>query len=191
MARLLILIGLVFAGCTVSQAAKEAALKETSIFDGLRLMSIDGRPLSQDSYKDKVVLIVNVASQCGFTSQYGALQRLYDRYKSRGLLVIGVPCNQFGQQEPGNEAEIAAFAKREYGVTFPLLKKQKVKGQMDPLFSRLMGTSVGRHAGVRWNFEKFLVNRRGQLVNRFSSLTKPTDLDLIREIEGALTTSQE
>ena len=191
MARLFILIGLVFCGCTVSQAAKEAALKEASVFDGLRLMSIDGRPLPEASYKDKVVLIVNVASQCGFTSQYGSLQRLYDRYKSRGLLVIGVPCNQFGQQEPGNEAEIAAFAKREYGVTFPLLKKQKVKGQMDPLFSRLMGTSVGRHAGVRWNFEKFLVNRRGQLVNRFTSLTKPTDLDLIREIEGALTTSQE
>ncbi|MEE2755385.1 MAG: glutathione peroxidase [Myxococcota bacterium] len=189
MFRFYLIACLMLSGCTVSQAAKEAALKETSVFEGLTLHSIDGVVLPPRLYENKVVLIVNVASQCGFTSQYGALQRLYERYKARGLLVIGVPCNQFGQQEPGTEAEIAAFAKREYGVTFPLLKKQKVKGQADPLFRRLMGTSVGRHAGVRWNFEKFLINRRGQLVNRFSSLTKPTDLDLVREIEGALTTS--
>ena len=176
-------------GCTVSQAAKEAALKESSVFSGLQLEAIDGTTLAPSFYQGKVVLIVNVASQCGFTSQYDDLQALYERFKSKGFALIGVPCNQFGNQEPGTAKEIVSFAKQQYGISFPLLRKQNVKGQAGPLFNRLMATSVGKHSSVKWNFEKFLINRRGQLINRYSSLTSPLSDELTGEIERALAIS--
>ena len=154
-----------------------------------QLEAIDGT-LAPSFYQGKVVLIVNVASQCGFTSQYDDLQALYERFKSKGFALIGVPCNQFGNQEPGTAKEIVSFAKQQYGISFPLLRKQNVKGQAGPLFERLMATSVASTMR-KWNFEKFLINRRGQLINRYSSLTSPLSDELTGEIERALAISVE
>ena len=148
---------------------------------------LSGETMNAETLAGKVVLVVNVASQCGFTPQYEGLQTIYSRYQSQGFLVIAVPCNQFGGQEPGDPKEIDRFVKEEYGVQFPILSKQNVKGgDKGQLFERLLATSVGQARTVKWNFEKFLINRRGQVVNRFSSLTKPDGDDLRVAIEAEL-----
>ncbi|MGB0647859.1 MAG: glutathione peroxidase [Bradymonadia bacterium] len=178
---------LLLIGCTVSEAAKKAALNEPSVFKDLELTMLSGQKMGANSLDGKVVLIVNVASQCGFTPQYKGLQTLYSTYQTKGLEIIAVPCNQFGGQEPGDPKEIDAFVKKEYGVMFPILSKQNVKGgAKGELFDRLLKTSVGQSSDVKWNFEKFLINRRGQLVDRFTSLTKPESDDLKEAIERLL-----
>ena len=174
-------------GCSVSEATKRAALKEKSVFDGIELQMLGGETMTADALNGQVVLVVNVASRCGFTPQYTGLQTLYSKYKDRGFLVIAVPCNQFGGQEPGDPVEIRKFVEKEYGVQFPILSKQNVKGpDQGPLFERLSRTAVGSSRDVRWNFEKFLVNRQGQVIDRFSSMTGPTSDSLMRAIELAL-----
>ena len=174
-------------GCTVSEAAKKAALDEPSVFKDLELTMLSGQKMNANSLDGKVVLIVNVASQCGFTPQYAGLQKLYSTYEAQGLEIIAVPCNQFGGQEPGDPQEIDAFVKDKYGVMIPILSKQDVKGgTKGELFDRLLKTSVGQSSNVKWNFEKFLINRRGQLVDRFTSLTKPESDDLKAAIERLL-----
>lgn len=137
-------------------------------------------------YAGSVLLIVNTASKCGFTPQYRELQHLYDRYHARGLEVLGFPSNQFGGQEPGTEAEIREFCQVNYGVTFPLFSKTKVKGpDAHPLFKDLTQAAPGfLSQGIKWNFTKFLVNRQGQVVRRFASTTKPGQLE--GEIEKLL-----
>lgn len=150
---------------------------------------IDGAEHPLSGYDGKVCLVVNVASQCGLTPHYKGLQSLFDAYGERGFTVLGFPCNQFAGQEPGSEDEIRTFCETQYGVRFPLFSKLEVNGPgRDPLFAWL--TSVDAHpegAGdIKWNFGKFLVDRRGQLVARFGPRTAPEDPELVAAIEAAL-----
>ena len=171
---------------TPTQAEASSAATAIPIFEGLELATLSGGTLAGDSLKGKVVLVVNVASQCGYTGQYAGLQELYKAHKDKGLVVLGVPCNQFGRQEPGTSAQITSFVSEEYGVSFPLLAKQEVKGaNQSPLFKRLIGAASDSDA-VGWNFEKFLVGRDGRLIERYSSGTSPDSKSLERAITAAL-----
>lgn len=170
------LLGLVSIGTT--------AMADSSFYN-MSVTSIDGSSQSMGQYRDKVLLIVNVASQCGFTSQYAGLEELYKTYKDRGFYVLGFPCNDFGQQEPGSETEIKSFCTNKFGVTFPLFSKVRVLGQeRAPIYDYLIRSTGG--ADVGWNFEKFLVNRSGKVVERFGSNVRPSDESLKAAIEKAL-----
>jgi glutathione peroxidase len=139
----------------------------------------DSNPVSLGQFRGKVLLIVNTASLCGFTSQYAGLEALYRRYKDRGLEVLGFPCNQFGSQEPGSEAEIGVFCEKKYGVTFPLFAKIDVNGpHAHPLYQFLKEQKPGIFGirRIKWNFTKFLVNRRGGVVARYRSAVNPEQL---------------
>jgi glutathione peroxidase len=149
--------------------------------------TIKGEEISLGEFKEKVLLIVNTASKCGFTPQYKELQQLYDEYYPRGFEVLGFPCNQFGSQEPGTEDEIAAICERNYGVTFPMFAKVDVNGEnTHPLFKYLKSQAKGvlGSEAIKWNFTKFLVDRNGQVVGRFASNVSP--LKLKEEIEKLL-----
>lgn len=153
----------------------------------LHLTSIDGKPLDTAALKGHVVLFVNVASYCGYTVQYSDLEALYKEYAPQGLVVVGVPCNQFGSQEPGTDGEIRNFCSTRYGVTFPMLGKQEVNGAgRSPLYSWLIGSKVGASRDIGWNFEKFLIGRNGEVVARFASHVVPKDPSLRAAIEYAL-----
>lgn len=157
-----------------------------SIYD-ITATSIDGSPISLGTYKDKVLLIVNTASQCGFTPQYKGLQALYDRYANQGLVILGFPCNQFGQQEPGDSNQIQSFCETNFGVSFPLFQKIDVNGgNAHPLYRYLTKAVPGIFGteGVKWNFTKFLVDRNGNVVKRYPPTTKPEDL--AKDIEALL-----
>jgi glutathione peroxidase len=165
-----------------------AKLPSVSIH-GLEATTIDGRRLSFGEYAGKALLVVNVASRCGFTPQYEGLQRIYEKYADQGLVVLGFPCNQFLFEESGDEAKIASFCSTTYGVTFPMFSKVKVNGRgRHPLYEELTKTpdAAGRAGRVRWNFEKFLVSPQGEVVGRFRSKTKPDDPTIIEAIEGQL-----
>lgn len=150
----------------------------TSLYD-FSAPLLGGAEQQLSAYRDKVVLVVNVASKCGFTPQYAGLEKLYETYKDRGLVVLGFPCNQFGEQEPGTEAEIAAFCDLNYNVTFPIFGKVLVNGRGAlPLYQWLRRKAPGL-LGVQlipWNFTKFLVDRSGKNVQRFGSATEPANL---------------
>ena len=153
------------------------------------LTLLDGTDTTLDAYASQALLVVNVASQCGFTRQYAGLEALYERYRDRGLTVIGVPSNQFGEQEPGTAEEIAAFCQENFGVTFPLLAKTDVNGpDRHPLFARLteVADATGKAGDVTWNFEKFLVSPQGEVVGRFRSKVEPEDPELVAAIEAVL-----
>ncbi|MGB2924188.1 MAG: glutathione peroxidase [Limnothrix sp.] len=148
-----------------------------------KLTTLDGKPLAAETIANKVVLFVNVASQCGLTPQYNGLVELDKTYGDRGLVIIGVPCNQFGAQEPGTADEIKDFAKKKYDVEFTLLEKQNVNGaDRSPLYQFL----VGEGDDIAWNFGKFLVGRDGQVIKRFEPQTAPDDAALKAAIEKAL-----
>lgn len=154
------------------------------------LKDIDGTPTDLSAYKGKVVLIVNVASFCGYTKQYTSLEKLYRTYKDKGLVILGIPSNDFGEQEPGTEEEIKSFCSTKYDVTFPMFSKIVVKGDAKaPLYAWLTsGDGDASLAGeVGWNFEKFLVGKDGKLIGRFSTKTDPMADDVVRAIETALT----
>lgn len=146
---------------------------------GFKMIDIQGKEKSLSDYKGKVVLIVNVASKCGLTKQYAALEDLYKKYKDKGLVILGFPCNQFMGQEPGTEAEIAEFCSVNYGVSFPLFSKLEVNGDnAHPLYKQLKSQLPGTSAkpDIEWNFAKFLVNKKGVPVQRFVPRFKPEDL---------------
>ncbi|MEU7279974.1 glutathione peroxidase [Streptomyces sp. NPDC045431] len=158
-----------------------------SLYD-IPLRTLSGEPTSLAEYKDKAVLIVNVASKCGLTPQYEGLERLQQRYAGRGFTVLGVPCNQFAGQEPGTAEEIATFCSATYGVTFPLLEKSDVNGDgRHPLYIQLTkaADADGAAGDVQWNFEKFLVAPGGE-VSRFRPRTEPEAPELVAAIEAAL-----
>jgi glutathione peroxidase len=149
--------------------------------------NIDGKQTSLSQYKGKSMLIVNVASQCGFTSQYAGLEALYNKYHDKGFEILGFPCNQFGSQEPGDEAEIKNFCELNYHVTFPLFAKIDVNGDdTHPLYKYLKSEEKGIFGteAIKWNFTKFLIDREGKILKRFAPQTKPEDLD--SEVEAAL-----
>ncbi|HJV38287.1 MAG TPA: glutathione peroxidase [Geothrix sp.] len=149
----------------------------------ITLRTLDGKPQSLATYKGKVVLAVNVASECGFTPQYAGLQKLYADYKDRGLVVLGFPCNQFGAQEPGTAAQIESFCQKNYGVTFPLFEKLDVKGaHQAPVYQFL----TAKHGEPAWNFHKYLVGKDGQVLQAFPSKVAPDNADLRAAIEAAL-----
>lgn len=153
------------------------------------LKTLDGRSTSLADYSDRAVLLVNVASKCGLTPQYGALEKLAQDYAGRGLTVIGVPCNQFMGQEPGTPEEIQTFCSTTYGVTFPLLAKIEVNGAgRHPLYAELTKTpdAAGEAGDVQWNFEKFLIAPGGEVVNRFRPRTEPDAPEVISAIEAVL-----
>ncbi|MEI8213798.1 MAG: glutathione peroxidase [Planctomycetota bacterium] len=146
---------------------------------GFEAKQLDGTSYSFNDLRDKVALIVNVASKCGFTPQYQQLQELYDRYTARGFVVMGFPCNQFGMQEPGSDAEIGQFCSLNYGVTFPMFAKIDVNGQnANPVFSFLKKNAPGLLGteAIKWNFTKFLVDRSGKVVDRFAPSTSPNQI---------------
>lgn len=154
------------------------------------LKNINGTSTDFSDYKGKVVLIVNVASFCGYTKQYASLEKLYGTYKDKGLVVIGIPSNDFGEQEPGTDEEISQFCSTKYAVTFPMFSKMVLKGdEKSPLYAWLTsGDGDDSRAGeVGWNFEKFLVGKDGRLVKRFSTKMDPLAAEITTAIEAALT----
>ena len=169
-------------------AATAMAGTPKSIYD-FTLRTIDGDHTALSSYQGKVVLLVNVASRCGFTPQYAALEALYEKYKDRGLVIVGVPANNFMSQEPGTDAEIKTFCSAKYNVTFPMMSKLSVKGDdITPLYQFLTSKdSNPKFAGdIQWNFTKFLFDRSGAPVARFEPATKPDSPEVIAAIEAAL-----
>ena len=159
-----------------------------SIYD-FSATTIDDKEQSLSAYRGKTLLIVNVASKCGFTPQYEGLERLQQRFAERGFTVLGVPCNQFADQEPGSADEIAAFCSATYGTSFPMTDKLEVNGQRQhPLYQRLTATAdaTGTAGEVQWNFEKFLVAPSGEVTGRFRSTVDPESDELVNAIEAVL-----
>lgn len=151
-----------------------------SIYD-FEVKTIRGESITMDAFKNKLLLIVNVASQCGFTNQYAGLEALYQKYKDKGLVVLGFPCNQFMNQEPLNEDEIKSFCSLNYGVTFPLFSKIDVNGeQAHPLYTYLKESKKGLlgSEAIKWNFTKFLVDKNGTVIHRYAPATKPESLEV-------------
>jgi glutathione peroxidase len=150
----------------------------SSIFDFSAKLN-NGEEKSLADYRGKVLLIVNTASKCGFTPQYKGLEELYQKYRQQGLEILGFPCDQFGHQEPGSDAEIRSFCERNYGVTFPLFSKIEVNGKNQHPIYKYLKTEAGGLFGddIKWNFTKFLVSREGKVLDRFASLTSPDRLD--------------
>jgi glutathione peroxidase len=149
-------------------------------FYDIDLVTIDGKPQKMDVYRGKTLLIVNVASQCGFTPQYGGLQALYDKFKDRQFVVLGFPCNQFGHQEPGSETEIGQFCNRNYGVSFPMFAKIDVNGEnAHPLYKCLKSEKPGilGTEAIKWNFTKFLVGADGTVLKRYAPSDKPEAIE--------------
>lgn len=158
-----------------------------SSIQNFEMTAIDGSSLPLSAYENKVLLLVNVASKCGLTPQYAGLQQLHDQYASQGFSVIGLPCNQFGGQEPGSEAEIVEFCQSKYSVDFPMTAKIEVNGTgRHPLYDTLAGESASFPGDITWNFEKFLIGKDGQVLQRFGPKTAPDDADLVAAIEAAL-----
>lgn len=176
---------LLIASSLAAAMAIHGASAPTAIYD-FRMENIDGKSISLDRYKGKVLLVVNVASKCGNTPQYEGLESLYKTYKSKGLIILGFPANEFGGQEPGTNAEIKQFCSSTYKVDFPMFSKIVVKGEgIHPLYQWLISNS-GNSEAIHWNFEKFLVDRRGNVVGRFTPKTKPDNPELVKAIETAL-----
>ena len=152
------------------------------------LNSIDGKPAPLADFKGKVILLVNVASQCGYTPQYSALESIYEKYKDRGFVILGFPANNFGAQEPGTNEEIKTFCSRKYNVTFPMYSKISVKGgDQAPLYSYLTKeTGAGIAGEIQWNFTKFLVDRNGNVVQRFEPAVTPDSSPVTSAIEKQL-----
>jgi glutathione peroxidase len=159
-----------------------------SIYD-FTMNDIDGKRVSLADFKGKVVLVVNVASRCGFTPQYEGLQKLYLKYQQQGFVILGFPANNFGFQEPGTNAEIKSFCSAKYNVTFPIFSKISVKGDdIDPLYKYLTdkGSNPQYGGDIKWNFNKFLIDRQGNIVARFEPPVKPDSDQMVQAVEKAL-----
>ncbi len=181
MRKFLLTLLLSVACCTLSAQPK-------SIYD-FTMKSIDGQQVSFSSYSGKVVLLVNVASKCGFTPQYAALESLYEKYKDKGLVIVGIPANNFAQQEPGTNEEIKKFCSNKYNVTFPMMAKVSVLGDdQAPLYTFLTAKASDPQYGgdIKWNFTKFLFDRSGNAVARFEPNVKPDSPEVTAVIEKAL-----
>ena len=173
-----------FAGLCVTAAVSLHAAD--SLYD-IPLKDIDGKYTSLKAYQGQVLLLVNVASKCGFTPQYKGLEAIYQKYSAQGLVVCGFPCNQFLSQEPGTEADIKEFCTSKYNVTFPMFSKLEVNGaHRHPLYGQLAGKDSPFPGNIKWNFTKFLIGRDGKIVARFGSSVKPESAEVTKAIEAAL-----
>ncbi len=189
--RLILSIALTFGALTTMATADDAKKGESEHECALdyKVKSIDGKTVDLEDYEGKVILVVNTASQCGLTPHYAGLEDLYKKYKEQGFVVLGFPCNQFGRQEPGTEAEIAKFCSTEYKISFPMFSKIEVNGDDATDFYKNLTSQDVKPAGkgpVKWNFEKFLIDREGNVVNRFPPPTSPDAPELSKAIEGEL-----
>jgi len=165
--------------CLMSSALFGASASGASVYD-YTMKSIDGKPVALSSFKGKVVLLVNVASKCGFTPQYTGLEALYEKYKGQGLVITGFPANNFMSQEPGTDAEIKTFCSTKYNVSFPMFSKISVKGDdKAPLYQFLTDATANPATGgeIQWNFTKFLVDRNGKVIQRFEPNVTPEQMD--------------
>lgn len=170
----------------VALVAMTAIASAQSIYD-IKLKDIDGQDTTLAAHRGKALLIVNVASKCGYTKQYTGLEALHQKYKDRGLVVLGFPCNQFGGQEPGTNEEIKEFCSSKYNVTFPLYDKIEVNGKnRHPLYALLAGESSPFPGDIKWNFNKFLVGKDGKILKRFDSKIAPESDEMKQAIEAAL-----
>lgn len=177
----LLALGLAMTTATLSAA-------DAPNLGAIPLKDINGKDTSLKAYEGKVVLLVNVASKCGYTPQYKSLEATYRKFKDQGLVVLGVPCNDFGAQEPGSNEEIKEFCTSKYEVTFPLLDKIHVKGpEQHPLYAALTGKNSPFPGDVKWNFGKFLLSRDGKILKRWDSGAKPDSKEITEAIEAALT----
>lgn len=175
------------AGCAVGGIGED---KQVSSPLAVKMKGLDGKELDLAKFKGKVVLIVNVASKCGYTPQYEGLQALYAKHEKDGLVIVGVPANDFGKQEPGTEAEIAEFCQTNYKVTFPMTSKVVVKGPDKTELYKILTAATpdkdGKVVEVAWNFEKFLISREGKVVGRFKSAVAPDSPELTKAIKTEL-----
>ncbi|MEI7599515.1 MAG: glutathione peroxidase [Aestuariivirga sp.] len=167
--------------------ASTAAMAETTAYD-FTLTGIDGKPMPLSQFKGHPMLIVNTASECGYTPQYEDLEKLWLAYKDKGLVIIGVPSNDFGSQEPGTSEEIATFCKVNYGVTFPLADKTVVKGDKADPFYKWAGEQAGVLGRPKWNFHKYLISAEGRFIDWFSTPTKPMGPKITAAVDKALAT---
>jgi glutathione peroxidase len=174
--------------CCLLFCAAAVMAADKSVYD-FTLNSIDGQPAPLAAYKGKVVLLVNVASRCGFTPQYTALESIYEKYKSRGFVIVGIPANNFGAQEPGTNQEIKTFCASKYNVTFPMMAKVSVKGEdITPLYQFLIDKTANPQTGgeIQWNFTKFLIGPDGHVTTRFEPEVTPDSQQVTSAIEKAL-----
>jgi glutathione peroxidase len=180
--------GLMMKVMLLGMAVGAMAFAASNVYD-FTLNSIDGAATPLSSFKGKVVLLVNVASKCGYTPQYAGLEKLYEAYKDKGFVIVGVPANNFGAQEPGTNEEIKTFCSRTYNVTFPMMSKVSVKGSdKTPLYQYLTDASTNPKTSgeIKWNFTKFLIDKNGNIAARFESAVTPDSADMAKAIEQAL-----
>jgi glutathione peroxidase len=179
---------LLLAGILLGSPAMIQAQEKKNIYQ-FEVVTIDGKKVELSKYKGKVLLIVNVASECGYTDQYKALQKLHEKYGKDGLVILAFPCNDFGAQEPGSDAKIKEFAKKSYGVEFELFSKVSILGEKGaPLFKHLTSKDANpkKPGDVKWNFEKFIIGRDGAILGRFVSETEPDAADVLDLLRKAL-----
>ena len=186
---ILVILGILPNPLTVHLFGKTNTMSTSSSqqWFGLSAKQMDGSTLPIESLRGRVVLVVNVASRCGFTPQYKQLQELHDRYGDKGLTILAFPCNQFGGQEPGSDSEVLQFCSTNYGVTFPVMSKVQVNGaEADPIYEYLKKQSPGvlGSESIKWNFTKFLVDPQGNVITRYASTTSPSDI--AKDIEKLL-----
>ncbi|MEN9521732.1 MAG: hypothetical protein RL065_109 [Bacteroidota bacterium] len=184
----LLLAAISFFSFLVFQSFKAENSNKKSVYD-FTMNDIDGHSVSLNQYKGKVIVFVNVASKCGFTPQYASIEKFYESYKDKGVVVLGFPANNFFAQEPGTDEEIKSFCTSKYNVTFPMFSKISVKGDdMHPLYQFLTKKELNGSTdnSVKWNFHKIIVDKSGKVVTEFASKTKPTDEDFLKTIDALL-----
>lgn len=183
---IVILISFILTFVGIVIAAEKGEKLSVNELSNIQFHTIDGKVSSLENYIGNVILIVNVASKCGFTPQYEGLEKIYRKFKDQGLIILGFPANNFLSQEPGSNEEIANFCKSKYDVTFPMMSKISVKGKdIHPLYEYLTEKST-QPGEISWNFNKFLIDKEGKVVDRFGSKTKPEDKEITEQIEKLL-----
>ncbi len=181
----LLVVSVIFVGCASAQS--ELTTTESKTIYDFDMTDIDGKQVNLGAYKNKVALVVNTASKCGNTPQYEALENIYNKYNSQGFTILGFPANNFGGQEPGSNEEIKEFCTLRYKVSFPMFAKISVKGEDQDAFYNFLTNEKAKFPGeITWNFEKFLVNEKGEVIARFAPKTKPDAPEVIAAIEKAL-----
>lgn len=186
-AYVLMIVLIIFLSKTDAEIKNERSNMDNNI-KKITVKDIDGKSVNLSDYKDKVLLIVNVASYCGYTKQYAGLEKIYKDYKDKGFEILAFPCNQFGEQEPGTNEEIKNFCSSKFNVSFKLFDKVDVNGKnQSPLYSILTNNEITGKSEIKWNFEKFLIDKEGNVVARYPSKVEPTSEELISAIDRELT----